>query len=139
MEAIVKKAMFDLLTIGDQYGMDCSEGLWRPFINLPEGISNIDELIKYGVELLNNISDENIIENIDKRDYNEDWSDALRQSSIWPEVFNKIIPSLQCITGDCSHIDEKIDEYRDMIIKESDKISSIRDDIIFEEGKLIIK
>lgn len=102
---IANRIIFEFLTHGDEYGMDNSEGKWRPLEVIPESVTNVEELIDYGASLIDKIDEQAVVSALSDIEcyIGEDWTVVVGSSEIWHNTLRSFIPSIGCITGDGSN------------------------------------
>ena len=133
METVVKDLIFNFLTNVDEGEGEGTKNLMK----LRKDVTSLDELIKYGVEQLKNITDETIIGDIViMNGYYESWDDIIINTDIWSKTIHNIIPSIQCMNNDLDNTTTVIDQFMETMVQESDKVSMTRDDLIFDEVEL---
>ena len=106
-EEIVRKLIYEYLVNGEDYGL----GRWSPRLPMPESVTNLDELIRYGASMLDSITEQVLVDKyyfpppyiLDNADSEDDIiEDVFTNNHIWCEITKKIIPSSATITGDCT-------------------------------------
>lgn len=118
-EEIVRKVIYEYLVNGEDYGIGSGEGRWKPRLPMPESVTNLDELIRYGKSILDGITEQKLVDEYIKEPFPRsppyDADDMMDDDSffnfrVWYDFTTKVIPSSAVITGDCIP-DRTIDNY----------------------------
>lgn len=116
-DTIVRKVIYEYLVNGEDYGLGSGEGRWASRLPMPESVTNLDELIRYGASILDSITEQTLVDEYimgplghlgqcyrrsppyDVNDMMDD--DTFPDFHVWYDFTKKVIPSSAIITGDC--------------------------------------
>jgi hypothetical protein len=118
-DTIVRKVIYEYLVNGEDYGLGSGEGRWTSRLPMPESVTNLDELIRYGASILDSITEQTLVDEYIKGpvgpvgpvdqwyqrsppyDVNDMMDDDFPDFHVWYDFTKKVIPSSAIITGDC--------------------------------------
>ena len=106
-DEIVRKVIYEYIVNGEDYGLGSGEGRFGPRLPMPESVTNLDELIRYGASMLDSITEQVLVDKYYypppyKLDDEDDIiEDIFINNHIWGSIINKVIPSSATISGDC--------------------------------------